>query len=264
MKVTRISVYPIKATCEVSLDEAEVHPRGLSGDRRWMVVNAAGNFLQQRVQPELGRVRATPQVDGSLWVDAPGMPQLCVVPPVGGDRQPVKVWDDSLSAALAGAEAAGWFSTFLGRECFLVYMDQACQRPVAAEYGREGDVVSFADAMPLLLTTEASLADLNRRMGKPIPMSRFRPNIIVGGSKAWEEDDWRRIRIGETEFEITHPCARCVVTTIDQQSGIKSADGEPLKTLATFRSESEGVTFGQNLVPRTTGIIRVGDAVTVC
>ncbi len=263
MQVTRISIYPIKGTREVSLDEAEVRPRGLVGDRRWMVVDAAGQFLQQRVMPSMALMETVLREDGSLAVDAPGMPPLSIAVPEGQRRQSVTVWGDTLSAAEAGPEAAAWFAKYLGCDCRLVYMDQDAQRPVAAEYGQTGDVVSFADAAPLLLASDVSLADLNTRMAKPLPMSRFRPNVTVDGDVPWGEDQWKRIQIGDVEFEVTHRCARCVVTTIDQQSGVKEPGGEPLKTLATFRRDDHGIYFGQNLIPRTFGTIHFGDKVTV-
>lgn len=261
MEVTGIFIYPIKGTAAVPLDRGEVRPRGLAGDRRWVVVDEHGQFLQQRVQPKMALIRTILEPGGTLWVEAPGMVSLHVVPPTGEDRLPAIVWRDTVDAADAGSRAADWFSEYLGLACRLAFMDDDACRPVDPEYGAEGDQVSFADAMPLLLSTDASLADLNRRMKKPLPMSRFRPNVVVDGAAPWEEDHWRRLRIGEVEFEVTHRCARCVVTTIDQETGEKSRDGEPLKTLATFRRDADGVYFGQNLVPRSRGTIRVGDQV---
>lgn len=263
MQLTRISIYPIKATREVSLPQADVRPRGLVGDRRWMVVDAEGSFLQQRVKPRLAVMDVQLQPDRSLVVTARDMSPLHVPVPAGDARRAVKVWRDTLTAADAGVVAAKWFSNFLGQECHLVFMDQQTQRPVDARYGRPGDVVSFADAAPLLLATMVSLEDLNRRLNRPLAMSRFRPNVTIDGDRAWEEDRWELIRIGQVNFEVTHRCARCVVTTIDQNSGQKDEEGEPLKTLATFRRDDGGVYFGQNLIPRTTGTIRVGDRVTV-
>jgi uncharacterized protein YcbX len=261
MKVTGIFVYPIKGTAAISLPQAEVRPRGLAGDRRRVVVDEQGQFLQQRVQPKLALVRTVPEPNGTLWVEAPGMVSLHILPPTGEDRLSATVWNDTVDAASAGAQASAWFSEYLGLPCHLAFMDDVAHRPVAPEYGAEGDQVSFADAMPLLVATDASLADLNQRMEKPLPMSRFRPNVVVDGAQPWDEDNWKRLRIGEVKFEVTHPCARCVVTTIDQQTGEKDGSGEPLKTLATFRRDSDGVYFGQNLVPRSTGTIRVGDEV---
>jgi uncharacterized protein YcbX len=263
MRVTRLSIYPIKATREVSLQRTDVRPRGLAGDRRWVVIDETGQFVHQRVSPQLAVVSTTLHSDGSISIEAPRMSRLRVSAPQGGVRQMVHVWNDVVDAALANDEAADWFSQLLGFRCNLAFMDERAQRPVAPQYGRDGDVVSFADALPLLLTTEASLADLNRRMEKPLPMSRFRPNVSIDGRQPWEEDEWKVLRIGDIEFEITHPCVRCVVTTVDQETGEKSRDGEPLKTLATFRRTADGVCFGQNLVPRGTGQISVGDKVEV-
>lgn len=263
MQVTGIFIYPIKATRGIELRQAEVRQRGLAGDRRWMVVDADGSFLHQRIHPRLALVETELSADGGLKVTGPGISPLQVARPAGDQRRRVTVWQDTFTAADAGLEAARWFSDVVGVPCHLTYMDQAADRPVAADYGQPGDVVSFADALPLLVTTEASLADLNRRLGQPLPMSRFRPNLVVGGSEAWEEDQWQHVYIGETHFEVTHPCARCVVTTIDQQTAERDRDGEPLKTLATFRRRDGNVYFGQNLNTRSTGAVRVGDEVRV-
>jgi uncharacterized protein YcbX len=263
MQVTALFIYPIKGTTAVSLQEAEVRPRGLAGDRRWVVVDQEGQFLQQRTHPKMAIVKTTPQDDGSLLVSATDMAPLHVTPPAGNERGDVTVWSDTVDAADAGPEAADWFTQFLGLPCRLMFMDKAAHRPVAPDYGREGDIVSFADALPLLLATEASRADLNTRLAAPVPMSRFRPNLVVDGDAPWADDDWKHVRVGEVEFEVTHPCTRCVVTTIDQETGEKSPDGDPLKTLATFRRGEKGVLFGQNLVPRTRGTIRLGDKVIV-
>jgi uncharacterized protein YcbX len=151
----------------------------------------------------------------------------------------------------------------MGVPCQLVFMDDEATRPVVPEYGKAGDVVSFADAMPLLLATRASLADLNRRLENQLPMNRFRPNIVIDGGKPWFEESWQGVRIGDVEFEVTHPCLRCAVTTIDQQDGKKSGDGEPLKTLASFRRTEAGVSFGVNLAPRSSGTLHVNDPVSV-
>jgi uncharacterized protein YcbX len=263
MEVTGIFIYPIKGTAATALQQAEVRSRGLAGDRRWVVVDEQGQFLQQRVQPKMALIHTILEPDGTLWVEAPGMVSLHVSPPTGEDRLSTTVWRDTVDAADAGSQAAAWFSEYLGLPCRLAFMDDGAHRPVDPEYGAEGDQVSFADAMPLLLATDASLADLNSRMDHPLSMSRFRPNVVVDGAQAWDEDNWKRLRIGQVEFEATHRCARCVVTTIDQETGNKDGSGEPLKTLATFRRDGDGVYFGQNLVPRSTGTVQVGDTVDV-
>jgi hypothetical protein len=263
MHITGIHIYPVKGTRAVSLERAEVRRRGLAGDRRWLVVDQSGKFLTQRSHPKLALVSASVHTDGSIELDAPGMPHLRVAIPDAGERQSVTVWDDTFEAAVGPPEAARWFSHCLGLICGLAYMDQATRRPVAPTYGQPGDVVSFADAVPLLLATDASLSDLNRRLTRPVPMLRFRPNVTVDGHEPWEEDRWKIVRMGNVEFEVTHRCARCVVTTIDQDTGEKSGEGEPLKTLATFRRDADGVYFGQNLVPRGAGTIAIGDEVEV-
>ena len=263
MKVSGIFIYPVKSVRAVSLSQAEVRRRGLAGDRRWVVVDRSGQFLSQRSHPKLALVSAAVETDGSISVDAPGMPHLHVTVPLGNKRLTVTVWDDTFEAAGGGSQAASWLSCYLGCPCQLVYMDQLAHRAVAPAYGQPGDVVSFADAVPLLLATDASLVDLNRRMAQPLPMSRFRPNVTIAGSEPWEEDRWKLVRIGSVEFEVTHGCARCVMTTIDQDTCEKSGDGEPLKTLATFRRDENGVYFGQNLVPRSVGTIAIGDPVEV-
>ena len=259
MNVSSISIYPVKSVRAVPLTQAEVRHRGLAGDRRWVVADQNGQFLSQRSHPKLALVSAAVEADGSIGLDAPGMPHLHVTVPVGKERLTVTVWDDTFEAASGGSQAARWFAHYLGFPSQLVYMDQLSHRPVAAAYGQPGDVVSFADAVPLLLATDASLVDLNRRLAQPLPMSRFRPNVTIAGSEPWEEDRWKLVRIGKVDFEVTHRCARCVMTTIDQDTCEKSGDGEPLKTLATFRRDENGVYFGQNLVPRNTGTIAIGD-----
>jgi uncharacterized protein YcbX len=263
MHVTGLYIYPIKGTAAIALQQAEVRRRGLAGDRRWAVVGPDGQFLSQRTHRRLAIIASSLGADGALHLQAPAMPDLEVTVPTGDSRMRVTVWNDTFDAVSASSAASQWFAAYLGCDCRFVFMDAASHRAITHRRGQSGDVVSFADAMPLLLATDASLQDLNSRLTDPVPMSRFRPNVTIGGTAPWDEDRWQMVRIGAVEFEITHPCARCVVTTIDQQTGESNADGEPLKTLATFRRQSGQVLFGQNLVPRGAGTISVGDPVTV-
>ena len=259
MKITELRVYPLKGARGVSVASARVQPRGLAGDRRWMLADDQGHFLQQRVLPQMAGLGARIVADGVLQVSADDHATLTVPVPSGSERLTVTVWGDQVHAADAGSEAAGWFSTVLGVPCRLVYMDAAARRPVDPKYGLVDADVSFADTMPLLLASEASLADLNRRLPEAITMDRFRPNVVVDGRQPWAEDRWGRLRIGDVSFQATHPCKRCIVTTIDQRTGTPAADREPLRTLATFRRTDGGVLFGMNLAPRQAGTIRVGD-----
>ncbi|HHJ16001.1 MAG TPA: MOSC domain-containing protein [Gammaproteobacteria bacterium] len=264
MKVTEINIYPIKSTRRIALGKSEVLPRGLPWDRRWMLVDADGKFITGRQQPLLAvvdtrlsgealQVSVADRPVLSLPLQAPEAPTL-----------PVTIWRDQCDAVAAGAEADAWFSDYLGTPCRLVRLTDNLVRGVDPEYSQPGDEVSFADGFPLLLASEASLADLNRRLDSPVQMRRFRPNLVVDGELPYAEDNWHRLRIGEVEFEGVKNCSRCVFTTIDPDTGLKHPGKEPLHTLAGYRRRPQGgVYFGQNLIPRSGGTIHVGDPVEI-
>ena len=262
--LSSIHVYPLKSARGIAPNEAGVERRGLAGDRRWMLVDEDGDFLSQRSYPRLALI-GIERTDDGLRLSAPDQPSIHVPEPgASAERQTVTVWDDAVDAALAPAEAHAWCTAHLGTDARLVFMPEASRRPVDADYAvASDDVVSFADGYPLLLANAASLADLNARLDAPLPMNRFRPNVVVDGAEAWAEDTWRRLRIGDVVFRSVKPCGRCSVTTVDQQTATRGK--EPLKTLATFRRRAETgkVYFGWNLIPETTGPIRVGDPVEV-
>ncbi len=178
-------------------------------------------------------------------------------------RGQVTVWRSTLPATDAGDAAAHWLSAVLGQPCRLVYMHDTGARPINPAYAAAGETVSFADGYPVLLTSLGSLDDLNGRLARPVPISRFRANIVVGGAAAWAEDCWRLVRIGEAVFRVVKPCDRCTVTTIDQQTGLRPDRTEPLRTLGRFRHDGRGIMFGQNLVPTILGRIATGDPVEV-
>lgn len=252
--------YPIKGTRAIAHQDAVVEARGLAYDRRWMLVDGGDTFMTQRTHPSLALiyVRLEPQ---TLHVEAPGMPPLSVPKTTTRkQRRSVTVWDDVVDAVDLGDQIHAWFSRYLGTTCRLVFMDTTAERRVDPRFAVRGEEpVSFADGYPLLMTTEASLAALNERLEVPVPMDRFRPNLVVRGGQAYEEDRWRQVRIGDRRFHVVKPCARCVVTTIDQHTGKQGK--EPLRTLSTFRRENGKVYFGQNLIPDAPGLIRVGDPV---
>jgi uncharacterized protein len=283
MIISEINIYPIKSLRGISLRSAKVEERGLENDRRWMLVDEDGKFITQRDFPQMARV-AVNVVDGGLEVEYEA--RRLLVPVIGtfpaetrrrgekGDVQTrkVTVWRSRVEAAVYDGEVTEFFSEVLGSACRLVTMTDA-KRPVNYWYRvHKNDHVSFADGYPFLLIGEGSLADLNRRLRqqtgdassfRPLPMNRFRPNFVVKDSEPFAEDTWKRIRIGSTVFHVVKPCGRCVVTTIDQASGVKTGS-EPLKTLATFRSRRNKVLFGQNLIADDPGgIVRVGDHVEV-
>lgn len=261
MQLSALHVFPVKSCAALVLDEARVERRGLAHDRRWMVVDDEGRFITGREEPRLVLLRAQP-VPGGLLLAAPGMPELRIGEPVDG-RGGVTVWRDHVNALNASSQASEWISRFLGRDCRLVFMDEAAQRPVDPTYASADDEVSFADGFPLLLISEGSLAGLNARLDAPVPMLRFRPNLVVAGASPHAEDGWKRIRIGGIEFDVAKPCARCGFTTVMPETGTLDPRGEPLRTLAKYRRGPRGVMFGQNLIARGTGRLRVGDVVTV-
>lgn len=261
MWLSAIYVFPLKSGAPLAVERVQVTARGLAGDRRWMVVDESGAFITGRTEPYLVRVRAEPQGE-ALRLDAPGMPPVLAYPV--SRRETVTIWRDLVEARAACAEANAWIREVLGRPCRLVYMDEVARRPVDPAHGRPGDEVSFADAFPLLLISTASLDALNARLDVPVPMLRFRPNLVVSGTEAHAEDHWTRIRIGALEFEVVKPCVRCGFTTVMPETGTLDPRGEPLRTLATYRrGPTGGVTFGQNLIARGGGWLQTGDAVTV-
>jgi uncharacterized protein len=262
MQLSGLYLYPIKSSAPLEVQTAVVEPRGLQHDRRWMVVDAENRFLTGRELPRLTLVRAQPEPTG-LSLNASGMPSLSVPFPQTEATVPVSVWKNEVAAKPAGTAAEVWLSEFLQQPVRLVHMDAGVSRPMTDPHSQTGDEVSFADAFPLLLISRAALDGLNARLAKPVSMLRFRPNLVVEGVAAHAEDGWKRIRIGEVEFDVAKACTRCVFTTVDPMRGERDPDGEPLRTLIGYRRTADGVTFGQNLIPRSAGSVRVGDAVEV-
>ena len=265
MRLSAINIFPVKGLRGVTVPSARVEPWGLAGDRRWMVVDEAGRFISQREHAGLALIDAEPVGDG-VRLAAARMSELMLMPPPHGERIGVTVWRDSVPAISGGAEPDLWISMAAGIPCRLVYMDApATARAVDAAYGEAEDHVSFADGYPLLVANAASLRDLGQRAGMPgLSMDRFRTNLVVEGAEPWAEDGWREIRVGAAVFASVKPCARCVVTTIDQATGIRDEQDEPLRTMLTFRRDKRGQPiFGQNLIPRGGNEVRVGDPVTV-
>jgi len=257
--VTALYHYPIKSCAGIALTEAHLEPRGIRHDRELLIVDAATDtFLTQRELPRMALI--APQIaEQILRAHAPGMAELVLPIAEAGPTREVGIWRDRCRAVDQGDEAAAWLSAFLGRPCRLVRMDPDFVRPVDPTYAAPGDQVGFADGFPCLLIAEESLADLNTRLNEPLPMNRFRPNIVIAGGAAFGEDRVSRLRIGEVEFAAPKSCARCTITIVDQATG--ATGKEPLRTFATFRKAKRGVMFGQNLIHAGVGTIRVGDRV---
>jgi uncharacterized protein YcbX len=269
--VDALWVYPVKSCKGIAVDGATVESRGLRGDRRWMIVDERGVFLTQRTEPRMALIEVTLDSD-SLALRAPGLEELRL-PGLGqpaqaaeGDgserpRRRVQVWREKVDAVDCGPEAARWISRWLGMDLALVFMPDDVRRPVKPAYALPDDIVGFADAFPLLLASTSSLDDLNARLDTPLPMNRFRPNIVIRGTAPWEEDEWARIRVGALEVRVAKACERCAITTVDQETAERGV--EPLRTLAEFRRRDNDVLFAQNAVPDSPGSIAVGDRVHV-
>ncbi|MEU9185517.1 MOSC N-terminal beta barrel domain-containing protein [Streptomyces sp. NPDC048484] len=268
-----IHVHPLKAAAGRAPREAVVEPWGLAGDRRWMLVDEKARVVTQRQQPRLALVSVEQAAEqtaaGAVLLSAPGRVPLTVPVPEPGGTTTVEIWNDKVEAVPAGAAAAAWFSDYLDAAVRLVHLDApATRRPIDPRFARPGETVSFADGYPLLLTALASLDALNALIAQgdrpeegPLPMNRFRPNLVVGGTAAWAEDGWSRITVGEVVLRVAKMCGRCVVTTTDQTTAERGR--EPLRTLARHRRFGDKLVFGQNLVPESSGTVRVGDPVRI-
>lgn len=254
--------YPIKACRGFEVPAARVERMGLEHDRRMMVVTPEGQFLTQREFPRLALVTPTLQGD-FLHLSAPGFDAIRVAVQSRGTTVSVNIWKSrGVQAVDQGEEAAQWFSEWLGAPVRLVHLAEGYLRRINEKYAiNADDHTGFADGYPILLASEDSLADLNARLESPIPMNRFRPNVVVSGCEPFAEDGWKRIRLGEVELAVVKPCARCVVTTFDKDTLVRSP--EPLRTLSTFRRGPKGVLFGMNVIPLAEGVISVGMPVEI-
>ncbi|MGC4805185.1 MOSC domain-containing protein [Micromonospora sp. DT233] len=268
MRLAALHTYPVKGCHRIDHDGARVEPWGLAGDRRWMVVDADGVGVTQRETTALVRLRAAPR-DGGLLLRAAGRPDLDVAEPADVEPLPVRVFRSRLAvpALPAGPAADDWLTALLGRPARLVHLARPARHLAPGDRAHDtGDQVSFADEYPLLLTTTASLAALNGWLAEageaPVPMSRFRPNLVVDGTPAWAEEGWagRAVRIGAVRFRAAGPCGRCVVTTTDQETGVRGS--EPLRALGRHHTVDRKLPFGLHLVPDGPGELRVGDPLT--
>jgi uncharacterized protein YcbX len=267
MEIIEINIYPIKSFSGISLRTSIVETRGLQLDRRWMLVSEKNEFLTQREHPKMATLDVK-IIENNLRVfDNENSIEFAILPSIR-DTVRVRIWSSKVRADVYGDKINKWFSDVLQTNCKLVSMPEETKRKVNYFYAvHKEDIVSFADGYPFLLIGESSLADLNNRLGKKIPMNRFRPNFVVSDSEPFEEDTWKKIKIGKTVFHVVKSCARCVITTIDQETGI--SDGmEPLKTLATYRipkrSIKKKILFGQNLIAENAGEeIKVGNKIEI-
>lgn len=245
-RLQSISIYPVKAARREDLRVARVSDRGLAGDREWMVTRPDGTFLSQRTHPALARLAATRSETG-ISLAFEGHAPITVRAFEGGCARELRVWDDRMQGWDAGDRVADWLAAAIGVPARLARVMPTTGRMADRQYVGERDVpVAFSDGYPILVCTTASLAELNRRLPVPVPMNRFRPNLVVDGLDAFAEDRIRRVRIGEVVLHFVKPCTRCSVPTIDQDTGSLSTD--PIPALKEFRFDRalRGVTFGMN------------------
>ncbi|MBI5426233.1 MAG: MOSC N-terminal beta barrel domain-containing protein [Opitutae bacterium] len=271
LRVSGLFIYPVKSCRGLSLDVANVDELGLVGDRRFLVVDETGKFLTQRTHARMAQIATALDAERlTLSAQGAGSVSIARAPDPGAPLRGVTVWKhNDLQAEDCGPEAAQWLSGFLGARLSLVRIGPAFERNVLKKAGRPGDVFNFADAVPVLIAGEASLADLNdciqENGGEPVPMDRFRPNIVVSGGAPFAEDDWPTARIGDVVLRNAGKSIRCIVTTTDQLTGERGK--EPLRTLATYRRDATdptGVCFGTNFINETKcGVLRVGAEVVV-
>lgn len=257
-------IYPIKSAAGIALTASQVEERGLQYDRRWMLVDQAGQFMTQRQHPRMALIQVAIAADeGRLAIAAPNMPPLSVpLQPTRKGQLSVQVWRDICGAIPMDDDINNWFSRFLNVRCQLVYMPDTSRRLVRQSFGAS-QLVSFADGYPFLLISQASLDNLNQRLDNPISMDRFRPNFVVEGVDAHAEDAWSQIRIGTVAFQVMKPCSRCIMTTVEQSTAERERNNEPLRTLAQYRLWDGQIWFGQNLVQHELGTVQVGETVDV-
>ena len=260
MKLTEINIYPVKSLAGITLQSSSLDAMGLRYDRRWMLVTPVGKFITQRTHPQM--VLIQPQLDdGVLTLTRQGMQDHQVAAASTGSASiQVQIWNERVNTLHISEETDAWLTQAIDAPCRLVYIADDEVRQCDLLYADTGDRTGFADGFPLLLISQASLDDLNGRLQQQLPMKRFRPNLVVSGCDPYAEDDWRWIRIGDVELRVVKPCSRCVITTVDPETGIKEP-GEPLRTLATYRMHDGQVYFGQNLIHQKQGVLSINQDV---
>lgn len=260
LRLAELHCYPLKSARGEALQHADMDDFGLHGDRRWMLVDEEGVFVSQRSTPVLALLGVRTTGTG-LALSFAGDAIEVEKPDSAAQRRDVQVWADTVSASLADAAVNDWLSRKLEQPLRLVYLPDEAQRRVDPNYAKGGERVAFSDGFPLLLATQASLDDLNARMGNPVPMNRFRPNLVIEGAEPFAEDGWSRVQIGEVMVDLVKPCSRCAVPSVIQETAQR--DGEINRVLASFRRRDGAIYFGMNALAPAGAQFRVGDSVAV-
>ena len=272
IKVTQLWTYPIKSLPGISLQESPLLSKGLEYDRSWMLVDESMHFISQRHYPKMALIKISIE-DFGLKLTYKDMPAL-IVPWVNTELEQyesvkVSVWKDECQALHINTAIDNWFSEVLGVNCLLVYCPSESKRLVDSDYAFHKEQTRFSDGFPLLLISEESLEDLNQRLNskgeKTLSMKNFRPNIVVNGCNAYAEDDWKSFTVSEVDFSVVKPCSRCVITTVDPDTGVKAQSAEPLRTLMTYRKKGTQAFFGQNLLfhYEEQKVLKLGDTLSL-
>lgn len=262
-KVSQLYIYPIKSLGGISLQQVNITDRGFEYDRRWMLIDKYNNFLTQREFGVLALLQVEIENNGLKVFHKKKENDYIIIPfePQKNERVETNIWGVPCKPLFVSDEVDEWFSKVLGINCRLVYMDDATQVEIDERYNINNSLTSFSDGYPILMISEASLADLNSRIEEVLPMNRFRPNLVISNVAAFDENTMKEFIINSMKFCGVKPSARCVVTTIDQDTALKSK--EPLRTLATYRSKNNKIYFGENVIALSTGKISAGDNIII-
>jgi len=261
--LSELYIYPIKSLGGISLNESKIEAKGLQLDRRWMLVDESGMFITQRKYHQLALLEVkivkdqlvvSHKIDHDRCISFPLIETLA-------EETVVNIWDDESKGVEVSKVVSQWFSNFMNMKVKLVKMPENEQRLVDPKYASDKEIVSFADGYPCLIIGQSSLNLLNQKLDNSIRMDRFRPNFVFTGGEAHIEDRFQNFSLSGIHFTAVKPCARCILITIDQQTGIKTAD--PLATLAHYRKQDNKIIFGQNLIHKGEGIIKVGDELLI-
>jgi uncharacterized protein len=263
MQISQLFIYPVKSLGGIAKQAVEITNTGFKHDRRWMLVDENNLFLTQRTHPQMALLQ-TAETENGIAVFHKQNPKVSVIIPFKNDdnkKLTVTIWDDVCAAVEVNENLNKWFSTILHINCKLVYMPNTTKRLVDKRYAANDEITSFSDGYPILMIGQSALDNLNDKLMEPVPIERFRPNIVFTGGHAHIEDEMAAFFIGTTNFIGVKPCARCVITTINQQTGQRAK--EPLKTLSTYRMKNNKIYFGQNILQQQNGIIYVGNKIKI-
>lgn len=261
MRVHSLFLYPVKSLAGIAVNSFELDEFGPAGDRRWVLVDDECQFVTQRTLPQLALIQPELNADNDVFITLPG--QAAIALQTSGEQLSVRVWRDWVQGDVGCDLANSAVSRFCGRPLRFVFMPDSSFRQVQTNVATERRRVSFADGYPLMITSTASLDELNARLAVAVDMRHFRPNIAVEGAAPWAEDNWQTITIGQSSYRVLKPCSRCVMTTVNPDTGEKAGSVQPLRTLATYRRTADGIMFGMNAIHDSPCRLSVGDRVIV-